>query len=105
MPDLGILDLLDTISDPRRRHDIRHRFVMILALSLAATCTGARSFTPIAEWIHDVPHSALSRLGAVGARPSESTIRRTLGRVDAGCWTGCSAPRHGCAPPRSTTDG
>lgn len=83
-PALGILDLLAAIPDPRRRRGIRHRFATILALALAATCAGARSFTAIAEWVHDVPHSALHRLGVVSTIPSESTIRRTLGRVDAG---------------------
>ncbi|WP_083395733.1 transposase family protein [Rhodococcus koreensis] len=82
--DTGILDLLTTVPDPRHRRGVRHRFPVILALALSATCAGARSFTAIAEWAHDAPAEALGRLGVSAVVPSESTIRRTLAGVDAG---------------------
>ncbi|MGV9611252.1 transposase family protein [Nocardia xishanensis] len=63
------------------RSGVRHRLTTILAVALA--CAGARSLTAIAEWAHDAPTEALGRFGIEGLRPSESTIRRTLARVDA----------------------
>lgn len=81
--DTGVLDLLATVPDPRHRRGVRHRFPVILALALSATCAGARSFTAIAEWVHDAPAEVLGRLEVSAVAPSESTIRRTLARVDA----------------------
>jgi DDE_Tnp_1-associated len=43
----------------------------------------ARSFTAIAEWAADADEQTLRMLGARFAVPSESTIRRTLQRLDA----------------------
>ncbi|WP_206039060.1 transposase family protein [Rhodococcus sp. 105337] len=82
--DTGILEVLDLVPDPRARRGVRHRLTVILAVALAAVCAGARSFTAVAEWVHDVPNDVRSRLGIEGRPPSESTIRRTLGRLDAG---------------------
>ncbi|MFD6673938.1 ISAs1 family transposase [Rhodococcus zopfii] len=42
-----------------------------------------RSFTAVAEWVHDVPADVLDRLGIEGRPPSESTTRRAPGRLDA----------------------
>jgi len=81
--DTGILDVLDRVPDPRARRGVRHRLAVILSIALAAVCAGARSFTAVAEWVHDAPADALERLGVEGRPPPESTIRRTLGRVDA----------------------
>lgn len=62
---------------------MRHALPVILALTLAAVLAGARSFTAIGEWVTDPDHAFLVQLGATGSRlPSESTIRRVLGRVD-----------------------
>lgn len=83
MPGTGILDMLDLVPDPRDRRGVRHRLTVILSVALAAVCVGARSFTAIAEWAHDTPPDALEKLGITGRPPSESTIRRTLARVDA----------------------
>ncbi|KHJ73622.1 ISAs1 family transposase [Rhodococcus sp. Chr-9] len=82
--DTGILEVLDLVPDPRARRGVRHRLTVILAVALAAVCAGARSFTAVAEWVHDAPNDVRSRLGIEGRPPSESTIRRTLGRLDAG---------------------
>ena len=81
--DTGILEVLGQVPDPRARRGVRHRLTAILAVTLAAVCAGARSFTAIAEWAADAPAEALGRLGVAAPVPSESTIRRTLGRVDA----------------------
>jgi hypothetical protein len=87
-PDL--LAYLATIPDPRARAGRRHALVAILALAAAAVLAGARSFAAIAEWAADAPPAIRSALGArhdplTGGFmvPAETTIRRTLGRLDA----------------------
>jgi hypothetical protein len=52
-------------------------------LALAATTTGAQSFSAIGEWVGDAPVSVLHRLGVTGRVPSEKTIRRCLQQLDA----------------------
>ena len=59
------------------RRGVRHRLAVILALA------GARSFTAIAEWAADTDEATRAGLGIGGAVPCESTIRRTLQRLDA----------------------
>jgi predicted transposase YbfD/YdcC len=75
---------LAQVPDPRSRRGIRHRRVTVLALAVCAVLAGARSYVAIAEWAHDLPLGVRIRLGlTVGrATPSESTIRRILGKVD-----------------------
>jgi predicted transposase YbfD/YdcC len=79
----GLLALLAGVADPRHRRGIRHRLMIILALSVCAVLAGARSFTAIAEWAADADEQTLARLGVTGTVPSESTFRRTLQRLDA----------------------
>jgi hypothetical protein len=87
-----LLAYLATITDPRARAGRRHPLVAILVLAAAAVLTGARSFTAIAEWAADAPQSVRAALGArrdpltgrwTWTVPTESTIRRTLARLDA----------------------
>jgi hypothetical protein len=73
----GLLAVLGRVADPRHRGRVRRRLAVILGLA------GARSFTAIAEWAADADAETLAMLGATGAVPSESTIRRTLQRLDA----------------------
>jgi predicted transposase YbfD/YdcC len=88
-PDL--LASLATVTDPRARAGRRHPLVAILVLAAAAVLAGARSITAIAEWAADAPQPVRAALGTrrdprtgrwVWAVPTETTIRRTLGRVD-----------------------
>jgi predicted transposase YbfD/YdcC len=57
-------------------------------MAAAAVLAGARSMTAIAEWAADTPQSVRAALGARHhapghySVPSETTIRRTLGRLD-----------------------
>jgi len=62
---------------------VRHRLAVILALAVCAVLAGARSFTAIAEWAADTDEATRAGLGIGGAVPCESTIRRTLQRLDA----------------------
>ena len=79
----GLLALLARAADPRHRRGIRYRLAVILALAVCAVLAGARSFTAIAEWAGDAGEETLARLGVSGPVPSESTLRRTLQRLDA----------------------
>jgi predicted transposase YbfD/YdcC len=84
-----LLGYLATLADPRARKGRRHPLVAILALAAAAVLTGARSIAAIAEWAADAPGPVRAALGARGdpltgrwVVPAESTIRRSLARVD-----------------------
>ena len=79
----GLLSVLGQVVDPRKRRGVRHRLATVLAVAVAATLAGARSFTAIAEWAADVPSEALDRLGVSRRPPSEATIRRLLIRLPA----------------------
>ena len=79
----GLIDVLGSIKDPRHPRGIRHTSCSILALSTAATLSGARSFQAIWEWGNDLSEKALRELGfRRGKPPSESAIRRHLQKVD-----------------------
>jgi predicted transposase YbfD/YdcC len=79
-----LLDLIDSLPDPRKSRGIRHRLPVLLAVSIAAVVAGARSFAAIGEWAADADAETLVALGGDAARrPSESAIRRALSRLDA----------------------
>jgi predicted transposase YbfD/YdcC len=86
-----LLAYLATVTDPRAHAGRRHPLVAILVLAAAAVLAGARSITAIAEWAADAPQPVRAALGTrrdpltgrwVWAVPTETTIRRTLARVD-----------------------
>ncbi len=78
-----LVAVLRAVPDPRDRRGVRHPLPVVLAVTLAAVLAGARSFTAVGEWVADQDHTLMVQLGATGPRrPSESTIRRVLGRVD-----------------------
>lgn len=79
---VSLLEVLHGVEDPRRGQGRRHRLGAILAVALAATLAGSRSFVAIGEWAADTPLAVLARLGILGRAPSEKTIRRTLQRLD-----------------------
>jgi predicted transposase YbfD/YdcC len=87
-----LLAYLATVTDPRTRAGRRHSLVAILVLAAAAVLAGARSIAAIAEWAADAPQPVRAALGTrrdprtghwVWAVPSETTIRRTLARLNA----------------------
>ena len=78
-----VVSVLAGVADPRARRGVRHRLVTILGLAVCAVLAGARSFTAIAEWAADADEVTLAELGVTGVVPCESTIRRTLQRLDA----------------------
>jgi predicted transposase YbfD/YdcC len=79
----GLLNLLAQVADPRKRRGVRHTATSVIAVALAATLAGARSFAAIAEWAADAPVEALARVGVRLRPPSEATIRRLLTRLPA----------------------
>lgn len=79
----GLFEVLERITDHRKRRGIRHNLASILAVSLCAVLGGgARSYEAIAQWAEDQSDSLLRRLRCRKRAPSEPTIRRELGRVD-----------------------
>ena len=80
----GLIDLLKTLVDPRKRRGVRHPVVTVVAVAVCAALSGARSFTAIAEWAQSLSREGLRRLGSKRWKPpSEPTIRRVLQRLDA----------------------
>jgi hypothetical protein len=84
-----LLGYLAAVGDPRARGGRRHPLVAILAIAAAAVLAGARSIAAIAEWAADTPQPVRAALGTrfdpLTGRwsvPEESTIRRTLARLD-----------------------
>ena len=79
----SLREMLGGMVDPRKRRGIRHGLVVVLTVVVCAVAAGARSFVAIAEWVADVPDDLAATLGTDRRCPSESTIRRVLGKVDA----------------------
>ncbi|MGH8337205.1 MAG: ISAs1 family transposase [Gammaproteobacteria bacterium] len=80
----GLIDLLRTLVDPRHRRGVRHPLVTVVAISVCAALSGARSFNAVAEWAKDLPRDTLKRFGSRRWKaPSEPTIRRVLQKLDA----------------------
>lgn len=79
----ALLRALRSVPDPRDARGRRHRLSSILAVAACAVIAGARSFVAIAEWALDATPAVLAKLGVCGEKPCESTIRRTLNKVNA----------------------
>ncbi|MGI8799288.1 MAG: ISAs1 family transposase, partial [Pseudonocardia sp.] len=62
---------------------MRHPLVAVLTAAVCAVAAGARSFVATAEWVADLPAEVAAVLGVDARCPSESTIRRLIGHVDA----------------------
>ena len=56
----------------------------VLASAVCAVVAGARSLVAVAEWVADLPDGLAVALGVDRRCPSESTIRRLLGKVGPG---------------------
>jgi predicted transposase YbfD/YdcC len=74
---------LARVGDPRKRRGVRHGLVVVLTVAVCAVAAGARSFVAVAEWVADLPAEVAAGLGTARRCPSESTIRRVLGKIDA----------------------
>lgn len=81
-----LMRVLAAVPDPRKRRGVRHSLVAVLVMSVCAVLGGMRSFVAIAQCARDSVESCpqlREQLGGITAAPAESTIRRTLQRVDA----------------------
>jgi len=74
--------LLSAVTDPRARRGVRYRVGVVVGVAVCAVAAGARSYTAIAEWAHDLTPQARARLALGGRTPCEATIRRVLQRMD-----------------------
>jgi predicted transposase YbfD/YdcC len=95
-----LLATLNTVPDPRKPRGLRHALSAILAIASCAVVAGATSFVAIAEWAAAATPAELATLGVTGEMPCESTIRRTINRIDAngldrilGHWTAQQASK------------
>ncbi|PBC92509.1 IS4 family transposase [Streptomyces sp. Ag82_O1-15] len=86
----SLLERLAEVPDPRDPRGVRHRLAVVLALTACAVLAGATSLLAVGEWIADAPPRVLEQLGAHPdpflprrVLPSETTVRRLLGRIDA----------------------
>ena len=78
----GLIDVLKLVEDPRSRYGTRHSFISILAISICAILSGARSYDAIAEWAKKLSASERRKFRCWQPEPpSESTIRKTLQRI------------------------
>ena len=74
---------LGGVVDARKARGIRHRLVVLLTVTVCAVAARVRSFVAVAEWVADLPESLADTLGTSQRCPSESTIRRAVGAMDA----------------------
>lgn len=80
----GLIDVLRTVTDFRKRRGVRHTIGSVVAFAVCATLSGMRSFGAIAEWAKDQPRDIKDRLGCTRHQPaSQKTFRRILGGVNA----------------------
>jgi predicted transposase YbfD/YdcC len=79
----GLRAALAEVQDPRKPRGVRHRLVNVLVVAVCAVAAGARSFVAVAEWVADLPIELAETLEVASRCPSESTIRRLLGTLDA----------------------
>jgi hypothetical protein len=84
-----LIKRLRAIQDPRMPRGVRHKKVSVLAISICALMSNARSFKAIAQWAQRCSQNMLKRLGCRYNEktkryepPSEPTIRRFLQTVN-----------------------
>ena len=78
----GLLDALREIEDPRKAKGMRHPLPAVLALSVCAMLSGARSLYAIAQWGREHPQFA-QPLGFSRERtPCAATLHHVFRRLD-----------------------
>ena len=79
----SLLRVLEEVPDPRSRHGRRHALSAILALSVCAIASGARSLYAIAQWGRMQDPATLKELGFTRERtPAVSTLHRVFSSID-----------------------
>ncbi len=90
-PDIsGLLDMLESVTDPRSPRGKRHALTFVLAICVVATLAGAKGYREIASHAADMPRPLQRKLGAKWdwfkfrySYPSMQTIRNVLTGIDA----------------------
>ena len=75
---LGLLQFLGEIPDPRSRHGRQHPLSAVLALACCAILCGRRSYAAIGEWAHDQDIGLMHRLGFTRRPPRSGGVRKVL---------------------------
>ena len=79
----SLLRVLEQVPDPRSRHGRRHALSAILALSVCAIASGARSLYAIAQWGRMQDPATLKELGFTRERtPAVSTLHKVFSSID-----------------------
>lgn len=79
-----LLEVLQTVPDPRDRRGVRYSLAGVLALAVTATVAGCRSFAAIGQWAAETAVDTLASFGLTsGSAPDESTLRKLFARIDA----------------------
>ncbi len=85
-----LLDMLASISDPRKSRGKQHAIGYILAICVVAALAGAKNYREIASQAKDMPQQLLKEMGAKWcwftlryAYPAKTTIRNVLVNIDA----------------------
>ncbi len=79
----SLLRVLEEVPDPRSRHGRRHALSAILALSVCAIASGARSLYAIAQWGRMQDPATLKELGFTRERtPAISTLHKVFRSID-----------------------
>ncbi len=84
----SLMERLAAIPDVRKPRGLRHPYVTVLTIALAAIAAGCTSLLAIGEWASHLTQEQLATLKAARFKgqyvpPTESTIRRVLQRTDA----------------------
>lgn len=80
----GLIDLLATVMDPRKKRGVRYSSVAMLALALCSCISGVKSYDGMGDYAKSLPPDALRLLGFKrGKPPSESALRKFLQRLNA----------------------
>lgn len=82
---IPLVNVFAKVPDPRDPRGRRHELPVVLTVAAAAVLAGAKTLVAVDEWLSEADRDALSQLGIEQdvVLPSESTIRRTLARLDA----------------------
>jgi len=80
-------DFFSDIPDPRRGQGLRHSLQSVIAITIAATLCGAKSYSAISEWAQNLGQKGLARfrcrwVNGIRIPPSTYVIRDLMVRVD-----------------------
>ena len=78
----GLLEALSGVEDPRKPKGVRHPLSAVLALSVCAMLSGARSLYAIAQWGREHPQLAQSLGFSREQTPCVATLHHVFRRLD-----------------------